>query len=134
MTPETTVLLLLPVLGGVYMMAGGGIPRIIEQGWGATFYGPRDDLPAFNSKYAQRMERANENFKETLPYAVGLLVLVQVLGVANETSAMGAWTYFWSRVAYIPIYYTGVPLVRSGIWVVSIVGLVLIALPILALA
>jgi hypothetical protein len=24
------------------MMAGGGIPKIIEQGWGATFYGPRD--------------------------------------------------------------------------------------------
>ncbi len=114
------------------MVAGGGIPRIIEQGWSATFYGTRDNLPPFDSKYAQRMVRANENFKETLPYAVGLLLLVQVLGVANDTSALGAWTYFWSRVAYIPIYYTGIPLVRSGIWVVSIVGLVLIAMPIIA--
>lgn len=132
MSPETIVLLLLPILGTIYMLAGGGIPRIIEQGWGATFYGPRDDLPAFNSKYAQRMARANENFKETLPYAVGLLLLVQVLGVANDTSAIGAWIYFWSRLAYIPIYYTGVPLIRSGIWLVSIVGLVMIAMPVLA--
>lgn len=131
MTSETTVLLLLPLLGLVYMMAGGGIPRIIEQGWAAAFYGPRDNLPPFTSRHAQRMARANENFKETLPYAVGLLILVQALGVENDTSAAGAWTYFWSRVAYIPIYYSGVPLVRSAIWVVSVVGLAMIALPIL---
>jgi len=131
MTPEITVLLLLPILGLIHMVAGGGMPRIIEQGWGATFYGPRDNLPPFTSKYAQRMARANENFKETLPYAVGLLLLVQFLGVANETSAMGAWVYFWSRVAYIPIYYVGVPLVRSGIWTVSIVGIFMIAMPVL---
>ncbi len=82
MTAETTILLLLPVLGSVHFVAGGGIPRIIEQGLQATFYGPRDDLPPFESKYAQRMERVNENFKETLPYAVALLLLVQFLGLA----------------------------------------------------
>ncbi len=113
-------------------MAGGGVPRLLEQGWVATFYSARDNLPAFKSKYAQRMERANENFKETLPYAVGLLLLVQVTGVANETSALGAWIYFLSRVAYVPIYLSGAPLVRSGVWVVSVIGLIMIAVPILA--
>jgi len=131
MTQETTVLLLLPVLGAVHFVIGGGLPRIVEQGLSVTFYGPRDNLRPFENKHARRMERANENFKETLPYAVALLLLVQFLSMANEISAAGAWIYFLSRVAYIPIYYTGIPLVRSVIWTVSIVGLVMVAIPVL---
>ena len=103
MSTEILILLLLPVLGSIHFMAGGGIPRILEQGWAATFWTARDDLPAFSHKYSQRMERANENFKETLPYAIALLLLVQILGVGSEITAAGAWTYFLARVFYIPI-------------------------------
>lgn len=132
MTSETTVLLLLPLLGFVYLMGGSGLPIIIEQGLKAAVYGPRDNLPAFQSKYAQRLQRANDNFKETLPYALALLLLVQILGVANETSAIGAWTYLGARTAYIPIYCSGIPLVRSAVWIVSIIGLILIATTIIS--
>lgn len=133
MTSETTVLLLLPLLGFVYFMGGSGLPIIIEQGLKAAVYGPRDNLPPFESKFAQRMQRANENFKETLPYAVTLLLLVQVLGIANETSAIGAWVYLGARTAYIPIYCSGIPLVRSAVWGTSIVGLIMIATTIIAM-
>lgn len=134
MSTETLILLLLPVLGSIHFMAGGGIPRILEQGWAATFWTARDDLPAFSHKYSQRMERANENFKETLPYAIALLLLVQLLGVSSEITATGAWTYFLARVFYIPIYFFGIPLVRSVIWLVAIGGLVMVAWPIIQLS
>lgn len=134
MSAEILILLLLPILGSVHFMAGGGIPRILEQGWAATFWTARDNLPAFSHKYSQRMERANENFKETLPYAIALLLLVQVLGVGSEFTAAGAWIYFGARVAYIPIYLFGIPLVRSFIWVVSIAGLVMVAWPVVQMA
>tara|TARA_R110002049_G_scaffold247690_1_gene422174 strand:- start:12511 stop:12858 length:348 start_codon:yes stop_codon:yes gene_type:complete len=114
-------------------MAGGGIPRILEQGWAATFWTARDDLPAFSHKFSQRMERANENFKETLPYTIALLLLVQVLGLGSEITAAGAWTYFLARVLYIPIYLFGIPLVRSFIWMVAMGGLVMVAWPIIQL-
>ncbi|MGH8459286.1 MAG: MAPEG family protein, partial [Nevskiales bacterium] len=88
---------------------------------------PRDDLPPVSGVYGPRAERANVNFKETLPWALALLLLVQMTGAVNEYTAMGAWIYFWSRVAYLPLYVFGVPLVRTLAWAIALGGLGLIA-------
>lgn len=131
MNPEALVLLLLPALGSIYFMIGGGIPLIAEQGAGTAFWTARDNLPAFQNKYSQRLQRANENFKETLFHAVSLLLLVQLLGVNNEISAAGGWIYFGARVVYIPIYFFGIPLIRSFVWAISAAGLVMVSWPII---
>lgn len=132
MTQEMTVLLLLPALGLVYIL-NDGITHIIEHGLQGAFVGPRDDLPPFQATWSQRGERAKENFKESLPWAVALLLLVQVTGLASETTALGAWIYFSARVVYLPVYLLGVPLLRSFVWIVSIAGLVMVASPALRL-
>ena len=40
---------------------------------------------------------------------------------------MGAHLYVWARVAYVPIYAAGIPLVRSLVWNVATIGIVLLA-------
>jgi len=41
---------------------------------------------------------------------------------------LGAQLFFWGRLAYAIVYLIGIPWIRTGTWVVSMVGLVLILL------
>ncbi len=129
MTPETTVFLLTLGLGIIHLGIGA-IVQIFEVGAPALL-GARDNLPPRENVFGIRGERANHNFKETLPWALGLLLLVQVTGNANAVSAVGAWTYFWGRVVFLPLYVFGVPMVRSFAFGASLFGLGAIASQIL---
>jgi uncharacterized MAPEG superfamily protein len=39
---------------------------------------------------------------------------------------LGARLYFWGRLAYVPLYATGVPLVRSMAWNVATTGIIFV--------
>lgn len=125
MTPETTVFLLTLVLGVIHLSIGAGI-QIAEVGLLAVMKS-RDDLPPIKSRFGLRGERANHNFKETLPWALGLLLLIQITNQANAISALGAWVYFWSRAIYIPMYVFGIPVLRSIAYTIALLGLGIIA-------
>ena len=129
MTPETTVFLLTLVLAFIHLGVGAMV-RLSEVG-PRVLLGPRDDLPPRKNRFGLRGERANQNFKETLPWALGLLILVQVTGQANAASAMGAWIYVVSRAVYLPLYVFGVPLLRTVAFMGSLVGMGMIAVQIL---
>ena len=78
-----------------------------------------------------RAQRAHRNMLESVAL-FGILVLVaHVTGRANEMTALGAALFFWARVAYTVIYLAGVTWVRSLLFGVSMVGLVLILLQLL---
>jgi uncharacterized MAPEG superfamily protein len=34
--------------------------------------------------------------------------------------------YFWARLIYLPLYAAGVPYVRSLVWLVSLLGIVML--------
>jgi uncharacterized MAPEG superfamily protein len=89
--------------------------------------GNRENLPAITG-WAGRAMRAHRNMLENLVLFAGLVLVAHVAGKANAMTALGAQIFFWARVAYAVIYVAGVPWVRTGVWVVSIVGLVLIFL------
>ena len=55
-----------------------------------------------------------------------LVLVAQVAGKTNATTALGAQLFFWGRVFYAPVYWIGVPWLRTGVWAVSLVGLVMI--------
>ena len=93
--------------------------------------GPRDRLPGSDSVMLGRIRRANENLKETLPWALGLLLLVQMTGSASSLSAMGAWTYLLARTAYLPLYLGGVAWLRTGSWAVSLIGMGMLAVAVI---
>jgi uncharacterized MAPEG superfamily protein len=89
---------------------------------------PRD-LPAPPvTTLTGRLLRAFGNFRETFVYFAVAVLVVTALAKNSPTSALGAQIYFWSRLAYVPIYAAGLPVVRTLIWTVSLVGLVMVLL------
>lgn len=79
-----------------------------------------------------RFLRAFGNFRETFVYFAVAVMLVTVLIKESELSAWGAHLYFWSRLLYVPVYAAGIPVLRTLVWTVSIIGLVLVLLSIVA--
>jgi uncharacterized MAPEG superfamily protein len=75
---------------------------------------------------AGRLERALGNFLETFPAFVAAVLLVHLLGREGALSKWGAVLYFSARLVYLPLYATGVPLVRSIVWNVAFIGIVLL--------
>src|SRR5438552_8013670 len=77
---------------------------------------------------AGRLERALRNFLETFPVFVAAVFLVRVLGRESALSEWGAGLYFLARLIFLLIYAAGVPLLRSLVWNVAFVGIVLLLL------
>ena len=92
--------------------------------------GNRDNLPAF-AGWAGRAERAYRNMLENLIIFAALVLAAQLSGKTNVATALGAQLFFWSRLAYAPIYVIGIPWLRTALWGVSFGGLVQILLELL---
>lgn len=94
--------------------------------------GARDeDLPPINP-LGGRLTRAQANFFETLPIFIAAVLLAAAVGSSDGTR-LGAWLWLGGRVAYLPLYALGVPVVRSIAWIVSVVGIVMVLMPALKL-
>ncbi len=88
--------------------------------------GARDaELPPLNA-VAGRLERARDNFIETLPLAVIGLFGVVLADKANAITAAAGWVWLAARVVYLPLYWTGVPKVRTLVWGISLLALLTI--------
>ena len=87
--------------------------------------GNRENLPAATG-WAGRAQRAHRNMLENLVLFAALVLVAQVAGKANATTALGAQLFFWGRLIYAPVYIAGIPWLRTGVWAVSLAGLVLI--------
>ncbi|WP_415404232.1 MAPEG family protein [Tateyamaria sp. SN3-11] len=77
---------------------------------------------------AARVERALANYLAYFPAFAAIALALTVTNLNTETTAIGAAIWFWARVAYVPAYASGIPLVRSVAWIVSMVGLVMMVL------
>lgn len=124
MTPETLVFVLTILLGLVHILMQG-MHQTRLYGTDALV-GPRDELAPSDDVRLGRARRANDNFRETAPWALGLLIMVQVAGVTGALTATGAWLYLLARAAYLPLYLYGVPWLRTVAWAVALVGLALL--------
>jgi uncharacterized MAPEG superfamily protein len=87
--------------------------------------GNRDDMPALTG-FAGRAQRAHRNMLENLVLFAALVLAAQVAGKTNAATALGAQLFFWARLVYAPVYWAGVPWLRTGVWAVSLVGLLMI--------
>lgn len=125
MAPEITVLVYLFILLFAYI-SFRPVQRVLENSL-MQGLGPQDTYPEVLNKYAQRAERANHNFKETLPFAVAFLIALPMTGKADANTAMAAWTYLIARTAYLPAYIIGIPGLRTLIWAVATGALIYMA-------
>ena len=112
------------VLALFQVMATAGFKRQ-QDGlkWAA---GNRDGGPARYEGAAGRMVRAQANLFESLPIFAGAILLAHVAMKESALTTWGATLFFWARLVYMPVYGIGLGPVRSLVWGVSIVGLVLV--------
>ena len=89
----------------------------------------REETVAPLTGAANRFARALDNFLETFPLFAALVLAAHVAGREGALTLWGTQLYFWARLAYVPLY--GVPVVRSLIWNVSAIGIVLLAIALL---
>ncbi len=93
--------------------------------------GPRD-TPMPISGAAARLERAFWNFVETFPFfAAGILACAVAGKLGGTLTIWGAGLYVVGRALYAPLYASGVPLVRTLVWFVSMIGLVMVLVALL---
>jgi uncharacterized MAPEG superfamily protein len=93
--------------------------------------GARDeDLPEANAMTGRTM-RAQANFMETFPIAIVALLGVVIAGKTSPMTALGGWIWLGARVVYLPLYAAGVPVIRTVVWSIGMVGLVIVIGPLL---
>jgi len=87
--------------------------------------GNREGMPPLTG-WALRAQRAHVNMLESLVIFAIFVLVAQATNRLDETTALGAQIFFWGRVAYALVYLAGVPWVRTLVWAVSVVGLLMI--------
>lgn len=99
----------------------------LQRGYRWTASARDSEVPPLTG-VAGRLDRALRNFLETFPVFVAAVLVVHVLGREGALSKWGAILYFSARLVYLPLYAAGVPLIRSLVWNVAFVGIVLLLL------
>src|SRR5262245_39017939 len=124
MTIELTLLAFSVGLGFVHIVAASHSASL-QRGyrWSAS---SRDEPVEPLHGVAGRLERALRNYLETFPLFAALVLATHSVGRHNALTEWGAQLYFWGRVAYLPLYAAGIPLVRSLVWNVAAVGMLLL--------
>ena len=92
---------------------------------GLTYAMSNRDGEVAISLVTDRLTRGLRNFVETYGAFVGLALALAVTDKTGGLGAVGALIWFWARVFYVPVFAAGIPVARTGIWAVSVVGLVL---------
>jgi len=94
--------------------------------------GARDEALGPLEPVAGRLVRAQANYAETFPIAVVALLGVVIAGRTSDLTAIGGWIWLGARVAYLPVYWIGLKGVRTAIFMVGLVGLIMVLWPSLA--
>jgi uncharacterized MAPEG superfamily protein len=93
--------------------------------------GARDEALPAPSPVTGRTMRAQANFEETFPVAIVALMGVVLANKTSELTALGGWIWLGARVVYLPLYVAGVPVIRTIVFMISMVGLGMVIWPLL---
>jgi len=110
MKPELTYLVWVTILTAVMW-----VPYVLDRigTWGLTDTVGYPDAPKLQSAWARRMKAAHANAVENLVVFATLVLVANVVGVANAATAFAAALYFWSRVVHFIAYTFALPWVRT---------------------
>lgn len=90
--------------------------------------GARDSLPDAGA-LTIRARRAHANLLENMPFFLTLGVLALVVeDVAMGQAILGAKLFVLGRIAYLVAYLSGIPMVRSVMYTIGLIGCVMMAL------
>ena len=94
----------------------------------ASLVGNREGL--IQTGIAGRSERAHKNMLESLLLFSVLILIVQISGLNDNVTALGAHIFVAARLVYGIVYIIGISWLRTLVWLVSVVGMAMIALTI----
>jgi uncharacterized MAPEG superfamily protein len=126
MPPELTMLVLSVLLGLLHLILQS-VAATLERGSGWNVSARDQVLPPLRGM-AGRLERAQRNFLETFAFFAAAVLIAHAVRHHNWMTLVGAHLYFWGRVVYLPLYAFGVPVVRTLVWTVATLGIVLVLL------
>lgn len=106
------------------LIAAQATNTVISSGM-AYGLGPRDE-PGKPNVFAGRAKRTIANHIEGLVIFGFAILIVETAGLSNGLTTLGAALYFWARLAYAPVYLLGIPVVRTLVWAVGLVGTLMV--------
>jgi uncharacterized MAPEG superfamily protein len=109
-----TFLQMLVAVSGATLQVG--LPTLVDN---------RDFMPKLHD-WAGRAQRAHANMLENLALYAPLVLIAVAAGRTNETTALGGEIFLAGRLAYAFIYIAGIPYLRTAVWFVSVIGLIMI--------
>ncbi len=78
---------------------------------------PADPKPL--AAWAERLKCAHYNAVENLVVFATLVLVLNAVGVSNETTVLACEVYFWARLVHYVVYAAGIPWVRTLSFAVS---------------
>ncbi len=92
----------------------------------AYLFTPRDTQPTPRGPPAcGRATRALNNYVENLGPFIAMALALIATGQHGGLGAAGATIWILARIVYLPIYVLGVVYVRTALWAISVIGLLM---------
>ena len=127
MTTELAVLAWGCILGIVHIWAA---VRVKTRQYGTKWnVGARDEALDPPQPIVGRLARAQANYFETFPIMAAAILIVSFAGLTGRWTGIGAIIWLVARVAYLPLYAFGVPVVRTLVFTLSVVGIGMVLWP-----
>ena len=122
----TTEALMLAATGGLLFLLTviQGTRNVLVLG-AATAAGNQHDIAPWTG-WNDRLNRAIRNLIEAIAIFAPIVIAVQISGLNNEITAMGAQIFVIARIAHAVVYTLGVPWVRTAAWAVGVVGIIMV--------
>lgn len=123
MTTELWLLFWSIPLFGLYL---GAQSLLLRAQRGIEFATGARDNPPKESDLEGRADRALKNFHETWPVYIILMLIAHLSGPGDPFVFWGAIAWFAARIVYLPLYLAGTYMVRSLVWNVVLIALLVI--------
>ena len=121
MTIELHVLAWGCVLALVHIFAA---VRVKTRQYGTRWnVGARDEALPPPEPLVGRLARAQANYLETFPLMAAAVLIVTIASLETRWTAIGAIVWLAARILYLPLYALGVPVVRTVVFTVSVIGI-----------
>ena len=95
-------------------------------GFAYGFSSNRDKTAKPRTKFGLRVERTLQNQLESGALAIPVLGAAAISGLESSAALTAGIIYVLMRVAFVALYYAGVPMIRGAVWTVGNLSLLYI--------
>ena len=123
MTVELLAALIVIALGVVQVILQASEFRRVH---GVPYANTAQDAPPTepDSVMLGRLTRALRNLHETLPFFLGVVIILAMMDHSTTVTRIAALVFAGARIVYLPLYAMGVPYLRGLVWTFSFIALI----------